>query len=165
MDAIIEIMMTRAGWLVAMAGFLGLGLGWLIWGRKLSNYEELIDDINVDRSERTRRANSLEVEITSAQSRFDNQIAMRNRQITELETALASAPQKVAQLQSELAFHQQELTKLREQLRSRPDATVPNLAEWKKAVRARDAYIKRLEGELRQRWDDQGPKTRLSQTG
>jgi len=163
-EAIVEIMSSRAGFLVGMAVCLGLFLGWYIWGRKLAAYEELIDDINVDRSERTRRANSLEVELTSQQARFDRQIAMRNRQLAELQSALPEAQTRIAQLQRELVFHQTQVAKMNEKLEQGLHDDRVDLSEWKKAVRNRDTYIKRLEAQLSVQLADQNEKKTLAQT-
>jgi len=60
MPEIIDILLSRAGWLIMMACFVGLALGWAFWGRRLSELEDTIDAINVDRSHRRRHAQTLQ---------------------------------------------------------------------------------------------------------
>jgi len=155
MEEIIEIMLSRAGWLIMCAAFLGLGVGYIIWGRMLSAYEQTIEDINIDRSQRTRRAASLEVEITALQSRFDNELALRNSEVTSLEAQLARADtQDTVQLREELAACQTQVFELQNRLQHQTPLQGQDLANWQQAVRDRDAYIARLEEEMRQQWSN-----------
>lgn len=153
MEDIIEIMLSRAGWLIMCAAFLGIGVGYVIWGRTLAAYEQTIEDINIDRSQRTRRAASLEVELTALQSRFDNEMTLRNSEVTSLKAQLSREETHAnAQLREELAACQTQVFELQNRLQQQVPLEGQDLANWQQAVRDRDAYIARLEEEMRQHW-------------
>ncbi len=150
MPEIIDILLSRAGWLIMMACFVGLALGWAFWGRRLSELEDTIDAINVDRSHRRRHAQTLQTELDAlARRSAATEVANTHRraamraQIDALENADA------AKLARDLEATKAQFVALQDHISKREPEKRQEFAKWQRAVRDRDAYIARLERRLK----------------
>jgi predicted flap endonuclease-1-like 5' DNA nuclease len=146
--------------LLAIAALLGLLIGAWIYGRKARLIGHELDMAKTDMSERNKRINSLQGQMSAREASFDKEIKERNIRIAELEADLSSGAGKqatdIVAAKASIAERDKKIRDLQAKLTftqsGAPDDTLRNeMLSLKDANQTKERKIAELEAELRSR--------------